>query len=419
MVINVITLGCSKNLVDSEHLLYQFKANGIDVMHNEPDKPADIVIINTCGFILDAKEESVDTILHFIERKKKGFLKRLYVMGCLSERYDNDLRKELPIVDGFYGVRDWEKIMGDIDLRYDSNLANNRFITTPDHYAFLKISEGCNRKCSFCAIPLIRGRQKSVSVDDLAEEAENLVAMGTRELILIAQDLTNYGVDRYGKPKLPELLERLLDIKELDWIRLHYAYPTGFPDEIMCMMASEERICNYLDIPVQHVNDRILKEMGRGHSRSKLEKLLHSFRSQIPDVALRTTILAGFPGETGQDHQESIELIKKTQPDTVNVSKYSARKGTIAAKMKQVDRHVINARSIDMSFLCNDIAKKRNEMYLGKEVEFTVLEKMKGYVGRNKYYKQVVVEKSEIKKREKVKISSYGTSFIKGEIIRL
>jgi len=297
MTVNLITLGCSRNLVDSEHLLYHFKNGGYQVLHNEYLAPADLVIINTCGFILDAKEESVDTILYYVEEKKKGNLKKLFVMGCLSERYKGDLRKELPDVDGFFGVREMPRILKAAGVRPDPHFPVNREITAPGHFAYLKISEGCNRTCSFCAIPGIRGKHHSLPIEHLLKEASYLVEHGVRELILIAQDLTSYGIDLYRKYTLPALLKELVTLEGVDWIRLHYAYPAGFPGEVISLMATEPRICRYMDIPIQHINDHLLSVMGRGYTRGKLEVLLNRFRSQIPDVALRTSVMVGFPEE--------------------------------------------------------------------------------------------------------------------------
>jgi len=323
MIVNILTLGCSKNLVDSEHLLYQFRAAGYRVMHNEYNTPADVVIINTCGFILDAKEESIDTILSFLEEKKRGGLKKLFVMGCLSERYKKDLQLELPGVDGFFGVWEMARILEATGSKLDHQLLTDRVVTTPSHFAYLKIAEGCNRTCAFCAIPGIRGPQQSLTIDDLIQESNNLVNRGVRELILIAQDLTNYGIDIYQKRALYDLLRELVKIEDLQWIRLHYAYPTGFPEEVIELMAAEEKICNYMDIPIQHVNDNILSAMGRGHDRNKLEELLKKFRAMVPDVVLRTTVLVGFPGETEQTLKELLDFLDEFKFDRLGVFPYS------------------------------------------------------------------------------------------------
>ena len=332
MILNILTLGCSKNLVDSEHLLAQFRGAGYKVHHNDYDTPSDVVIINTCGFILDAKEESVDTILSYIDQKREGRIEKLFVMGCLSERYREELVKEMPEVDGFFGVWEMPSILEAMGTKLDQRLVGERVLTTPSHYAYLKISEGCNRTCAFCAIPGIRGSQQSISIEDLVSESKKLVNNGVKELILIAQDLTNYGIDIYGKRALPDLLKELVKISALGWIRLHYAYPTGFPEEVIGLMASEEKICNYLDIPIQHVNNQVLSAMGRGHNRAKLEDLLEKFRKQIPDVALRTTVLTGFPGETVEAFQELLDFLTVFRFERLGVFPYSHEEDTPASK---------------------------------------------------------------------------------------
>ncbi|MBN1132671.1 MAG: 30S ribosomal protein S12 methylthiotransferase RimO [Bacteroidales bacterium] len=387
MIINIITLGCSKNVVDSEHLLYQFRINGLEVIHGETEKPADIVIINTCGFILDAREESIDTVLYYTERKKKGYVKKLLVMGCLSQRYEAELRKELPEVDGFYGVWDWQRIIEDAGLTFFTDSLSNRVVTTPGHYAFLKISEGCDRTCSFCSIPLIRGSQQSLSIDNLLKEARNLAGSGVRELILIAQDLTNYGIDIYGKRKLPDLLKKLLEIMEFEWIRLHYAYPAGFPEAVLEMMASEKRICNYLDVPIQHVNSRILKNMGRGYNRNSLEKLLFSIRSGIPDVAIRTTLLVGYPGETESEFEELIDFISDFRFDRLGVFPYSHEEGTRSFLRKDDVPEKVKKQRCDLLMdLQQEISLNLNCEKIGKTFRVLIDHADSGfYAGRTQY----------------------------------
>jgi len=330
MTVNIITLGCSKNLVDSERLLMQFRAAGHHILHDDFRSGADLVIINTCGFILDAKEESIQTILSFLEEKKRGRVGKLFVMGCLSERYREELKAEMPGVDGFYGVWEMTEILHDAGTPLDRALLNNRVVTTPAHYAYLKVAEGCNRTCSFCAIPGIRGKQRSVSLEDLAEEGAAMAGNGVKELILIAQDLTGYGTDLYRKKALPDLLERLLEIPSLEWIRLHYAYPAGFPVEVLELMASEPRICPYLDIPIQHINDRVLAAMGRGMGRKKTEELLRKFRSMVPDIVLRTTILTGFPGEDEEAFEELMSFLESFRFERLGVFPYSHEEDTPA-----------------------------------------------------------------------------------------
>jgi ribosomal protein S12 methylthiotransferase len=388
MIVNIITLGCSKNLVDSEHLLAQFRASGYQVIHDGFDKPSDIVIINTCGFILDAKEESVDTILAFIEEKKLGKIQKLFVMGCLSERYKEDLIQEMPEVDGFFGVWEMASILESSGTRLDQELLGEREVTTPSHYAYLKISEGCNRSCAFCAIPGIRGGQQSISIESLVSESKKLVLKGVKELIVIAQDLTNYGIDLYGKRALPDLLKELVKISGVEWIRLHYAYPTGFPEEVIELIATEEKICNYMDIPIQHVNDEVLTAMGRGHNRVKLEQLLDKFRTQIPDVALRTTVLTGFPGETEEAFEELLAFIKEFRFERLGVFPYSHEEDTPAHRMHQenISGKVKARRAEAIMKLQQEISYSLNEEKVGKSYK-VLIDKLDGdyYVGRTQY----------------------------------
>ena len=388
MTVNILTLGCSKNLVDSEHLLAQFRAAGYKVLHNAYEASAEVVIINTCGFILDAKEESVNSILSYIEEKQRGNIQKLFVMGCLSERYREDLTKEMPEVDGFFGVWEMPAILEAMGNRLDQALIHERELTTPSHYAYLKISEGCNRSCAFCAIPGIRGTQQSISIEDLIEESKGLVNKGVKELILIAQDLTNYGIDLYDKRALPELLKELVKIKELKWIRLHYAYPTGFPEEVIDLMASEEKICNYMDIPIQHVNNEILTAMGRGHNRERLEQLLQKFRKQIPDVALRTTVLTGFPGETGEAFTELLDFIRDFRFERLGVFPYSHEEDTPAYRNLQdtIPEQVKSDRAGAIMELQQAISLKLNEEKIGKTFKVLIDRREEGYfVGRTQY----------------------------------
>jgi len=388
MTINILTLGCSKNLVDSEHLLAQFRASGYKVLHNAYDIPAEVVIINTCGFILDAKEESVDSILSYIEEKRRGSLHKLFVMGCLSERYREELTKEMPEVDGFFGVWEMPAILEAMGSKLDQRLLHERELTTPKHYAYLKISEGCNRSCAFCAIPGIRGAQQSISIEDLIKESKVLVDKGVKELILIAQDLTNYGIDIYGKRALPELLKELVKIEQLEWIRLHYAYPTGFPEEVIELMVSEEKICNYMDIPIQHVNNEVLSAMGRGHDRARLERLLQLFRKQVPDVALRTTVLTGFPGETEEAFSELLEFIKVFKFDRLGVFPYSHEDDTPAHKDFEdlITDKVKSERAGAVMELQQAISLQLNEEKIGKTFKVLIDRSEEGFfVGRTQY----------------------------------
>jgi len=388
MTVNILTLGCSKNLVDSEHLLYQFRTAGYRVIHNEYNTPADVVIINTCGFILDAKEESIDTILSYLEKKKRGDLKKLFVMGCLSERYKEDLQAELPGVDGFFGVWEMARILEATGSKLDHQLLTDRVVTTPSHFAYLKIAEGCNRTCAFCAIPGIRGPQQSLTIDDLIQESNNLVNRGVRELILIAQDLTNYGIDIYQKRALPDLLRELVRIEGLQWIRLHYAYPTGFPEEVIDLMAAEEKICNYMDIPIQHVNDGILSAMGRGHDRNKLEGLLEKFRSRVPDVALRTTVLVGFPGETEQTFKELLDFLEEFKFDRLGVFPYSHEEDTPSFRCfkDQVPDRIKTEMAEAVMKLQQEISLQINLDRVGRSFKVLIDSQEENfYIGRTQY----------------------------------
>ena len=417
MTVNILTLGCSKNLVDSEHLLAQFRASGYKVLHNAYDTAAEIVIINTCGFILDAKEESVDSILSYIEEKKRGKIHKLFVMGCLSERYREELIKEMPEVDGFYGVWEMPAILEAMGSKLDQRLLHERELTTPAHYAYLKISEGCNRSCAFCAIPGIRGQQQSISIEDLLKESNSLVNKGVKELILIAQDLTNYGIDLYDKRALPELLKELVKIKNLEWIRLHYAYPTGFPEEVIDLMASEEKICNYMDIPIQHVNNEVLSAMGRGHDREKLEQLLQKFRKQIPDVALRTTVLTGFPGESEEAFSELIDFIKAFKFERLGVFPYSHEEDTPAYKNFQelIPDKVKSDRAGAIMELQQAISLQLNEEKIGKIYKVLIDRREEGYfVGRTQYDSPEVDNEVLVEDNQQLTIGQFYQVKIKG-----
>jgi ribosomal protein S12 methylthiotransferase len=388
MKINIITLGCSKNLVDSEYLLQQFAVNGHEVFHDGIEIAADVVILNTCGFILDAKQESIETILHYLEKKASGLVKKVIVMGCLSERYMKELSSEMPEVDGFFGVWDHKEIVNAVDSVYYPEYVNDRLTTTPSHYAFLKISEGCNRACSFCAIPGIRGAQRSRSIEDLADEAENLSGKGAREMILIAQDLTSYGTDLYSNKELPVLLKSLIEIEDIDWIRMHYAYPSGFPLEVIDLMATEPKICKYLDIPIQHINDRILHAMNRGHSRKKLENLLLAFRAKVPNVALRTTILVGYPGETDEEFEELYDFVKEFRFERLGVFPYSHEEKTPAGEEQSDDvpNEVKQERVDRIMQLQQEISLVLNREKIGKEFKVLIDEEEDDfYIGRTEY----------------------------------
>lgn len=333
--VNVVTLGCSKNLVDSEVLMGQLVANDFDVVHESTKKKeANIVIINTCGFIDNAKQESIDTILHFANEKAKGNIEKLIVTGCLSERYKPDLEKEIKDVDAFFGTRDLPLLLKTLGANYMHELVGERMLTTPKHFSYLKIAEGCDRPCSFCAIPLMRGIHVSKPMEELVIEAQKLAFKGTKELLIIAQDSTYYGLDIYKDRKLAELLNRLADVEGIDWIRLHYAFPMGFPLDVLDVMRERSNICNYLDIPLQHASDKILKSMRRGTTKEKTIQLIDTIRNKVPDIAIRTTMISGYPGETQDDHEELVKFIQGVRFDRLGVFGYSHEENTHAYQLE-------------------------------------------------------------------------------------
>ena len=386
--INVITLGCSKNTVDSEHLMARLAAAGYEVLFDSDRTDAKVVVINTCGFIGDAKQESVDMILRAAAAKNAGKIERLFVIGCLSERYADSLRAELPEVDGFFGARTWDGIARALGAAEDPALATERHLSTPRHYAYLKISEGCNWKCGYCAIPLIRGGHVSVPMEELEEEARKLAAGGVKELIVIAQDTTYYGLDLYGKRRLAELLRRLCRIDGIEWIRLHYAYPTAFPDEVIEAMASEPKICKYLDIPFQHISDAQLSAMHRRHTKAEAYALVKKLRGAIPDLALRTTLLVGYPGETEADFTELEQFVRDVRFERLGVFAYSEEEGTYSARelADNVPEVVKQQRVERIMTLQNDIARENNLRRVGR-TERVLIDSRQGdyYVGRTQY----------------------------------
>jgi ribosomal protein S12 methylthiotransferase len=328
--VNVVTLGCSKNLYDSEVLMGQLKANKFEVEHESTKDDSAIVIINTCGFIDNAKQESIDTILRYVDAKEDGLVEKVYVTGCLSERYKPELEKEIPEVDAWFGTRDLPRLLKTLKADYKHELVGERLITTPAHYAYFKISEGCDRPCSFCAIPLMRGGHVSIPMETLVEQAKHLAKNGTKELLLIAQDSTYYGLDIYKDRKLAELMQRLSDVNGIDWIRLHYAFPSGFPTDVLDVMRERDNICKYLDMPLQHVSDNMLKSMRRGTTRKKTTELVNLIREKVPGIALRTTLIAGYPGETEADHQEMLEWVRESRFERLGVFTYSHEENTHA-----------------------------------------------------------------------------------------
>ena len=351
--INVITLGCSKNTVDSEHLMARLAAAGYEVLFDSDRTDAKVVVINTCGFIGDAKQESIDMILRAAAAKQAGKIERLFVVGCLSERYADELRAEIPEVDDYFGARTWDGIVRALGASEDPALATERRLTTPKHYAYLKISEGCNWKCGYCAIPLIRGGHVSVPMEELEEEARKLAGQGVRELMVIAQDTTYYGIDLYGRRMLAELLRRLCRIDGIEWVRLHYAYPAGFPDEVIEAMASEPKICKYLDIPFQHISDAQLASMHRRHTKAEAMELIGRLRGAIPDLALRTTLLVGYPGETEADFRTTYDFLAGLEPAFLHIFPFSERPGTPAVDLPgKVPPSVATQRVAELEGLC-------------------------------------------------------------------
>ena len=365
---NVVTLGCSKNLVDSEVLMGQLRANQFDVTHESTKQDASIVIINTCGFIDNAKQESIDTILHYAKKKEEGKIDRLIVTGCLSERYKPDLEKEISNVDAYFGTRDLPMLLKTLGADYKHELIGERLLTTPRHFAYMKISEGCDRPCSFCAIPLMRGKHISRPMEELVTEAKHLAANGTKEILLIAQDSTYYGLDIYKDRKLPELLSKLSDVEGIEWIRLHYAFPSGFPLEILDVMRERSNICNYLDMPLQHVSDNMLKSMRRGTTREKTYALVDTIRERVPGIALRTSLIAGYPGETEQDHEDLIRFVEDVRFDRLGIFTYSHEENTHAYSLvDDVPEELKQERAQAVMAAQEVISAELNAAKVGKE----------------------------------------------------
>ena len=384
--VNIITLGCAKNLVDSEVVLRQLQVSGFNVLHDETQS-ADVIIINTCGFINDAKEESVNTILHWAAARKNGDIDKLLVMGCLSERYKTDLIKEIPEVDAFFGVNDVNALLQNLNAEYRESLLGERVVTTPSHYAYLKISEGCDRSCSFCAIPGIRGKNISRTIESLVKEAEFLAAKGVKELILIAQDLTYYGVDIYGRRNLSELIGELVKVNGIEWIRLHYAYPTGFPLDILDTMNKHPKVCKYLDIPLQHINTRILKSMRRGIDEEGTRKLVQTLRSKVPGIAIRSSFIVGYPGETAAEFAELRDFIQESGFERLGVFTYSHEENTPAYVLEDNVRPAVKAkRAEEIMVLQQDISYAHNHALVGKTIQVMV-DKPEGdkWIGRTEY----------------------------------
>ncbi len=382
--INVVTLGCSKNVYDSEVLMGQLRANNKEVVH---EGEGNVVVINTCGFIANAKEESVNTILEYVQKKEVGEVDKVFVTGCLSERYKPDLEKEIPNVDEYFGTSDLPNLLKALGADYKHELIGERLTTTPKNYAYLKIAEGCDRPCSFCAIPLMRGAHKSKPIEELTVEAEKLAAKGVKELILIAQDLTYYGLDLYKKRNLAELLSELVKVEGIEWIRLHYAFPTGFPMDVLQLMNQEPKICNYIDIPLQHISDPILKSMRRGTTQAKTTKLLQDFRAIVPDMAIRTTLIVGYPGETEEDFQTLKQWVREMRFERLGCFTYSHEENTHAYNLEDnVPEEVKQQRAVEIMEIQSQISWELNQAKIGKTFRCIIDRKEGSYfVGRTEF----------------------------------
>ena len=385
--INVVTLGCSKNIYDSEVLMGQLKANNMEVEHESESQENDIVVINTCGFIDNAKEESVNTILDFVKRKEEGSVEKVFVTGCLSERYKPDLEKEIPNVDQYFGTTELPKLLKALGADYKHELIGDRLTTTPKHYAYLKIAEGCDRPCSFCAIPLMRGKHVSKTIEDLVMESEKLAKNGVKELILIAQDLTYYGLDIYKKRRLADLLLALKDVEGIEWIRLHYAFPTGFPQDVLDVIRDEEKVCNYIDIPLQHIADDVLKSMKRGTTFEKTNSLLRDFREKVPGMAIRTSLIVGYPGETEKDFEILKNWVRDTKFDRLGVFTYSHEENTSAYDLEDdVPAEVKAARAEEIMAIQQEVSMRLNGEKVGKEFK-VLIDRKEGnfFIGRTEF----------------------------------
>ncbi len=382
--INVVTLGCSKNVYDSEVLMGQLRANDKEVVHEEE---GNVVVINTCGFIANAKEESVNTILEYVQKKEAGLVDKVFVTGCLSERYKPDLQKEIPNVDEYFGTSDLPNLLKALGADYKHELIGERLTTTPKNYAYLKIAEGCDRPCSFCAIPLMRGKHKSTPIEDLVQEAEKLAAKGVKELVLIAQDLTYYGLDLYKKRNLAELLKELVKVEGIEWIRLHYAFPTGFPMDVLDVMNQEPKVCNYLDIPLQHIADPILKSMRRGTTKAKTTQLLQDFRATVPEMTIRTTLIVGYPGETEEDFQTLKSWVEEMRFERLGCFTYSHEENTHAYNLEDdVPEDVKLERAAEIMELQSQISWELNQEKVGQTFR-CIIDRKEGpyFVGRTEF----------------------------------
>lgn len=400
--VNVVTLGCSKNIFDSEVMMAQLRANKFDVEHESMNDDAEIVIINTCGFIDSAKQESIDTIIRYAEAKSEGAVDKVYVTGCLSERYKDELEVEIPEVDAFFGTRDLPRLLKTLKADYKHELVGERLLTTPNHYAYFKIAEGCDRPCSFCAIPLMRGKNVSTPIEDLVKQAKDLAAKGVKELMLIAQDLTYYGLDLYKKRALAELLEELAQVEGIEWIRLHYAFPAGFPMEVLDVMNKYDNICKYLDMPLQHGSTSILKAMRRGTTREKTEELVAKIREKVPGITIRTTLIAGYPGETEEDYQEMYDFVQNSRFDRLGIFTYSHEENTHAYNFEDdVPDDEKRRRADAIMELQSGISYELNQQKVGKTFK-VLFDRVEGdyFIGRTEFDSPEVDNEVLIKKSE-------------------
>lgn len=388
MKIDIITLGCSKNLVDSERLMRQLEAVGYEVTHDAEELTGEIAVVNTCGFIADAQEESINMILELAQRKTEGDLKKLYVMGCLSERFMDELGKEIPEVDRYYGKFDWTRLLSDMGHEYDESIGNERHITTPSHYAYLKISEGCNRKCAYCAIPIITGAHRSRPMEEILDEVRHLVSCGVKEFQVIAQELTFYGLDLYKERRIAALVQAMSDIPGVEWIRLHYAYPTDFPMELLDVMHDNKNVCKYLDIALQHISDNVLDAMHRHISKEETYRLIENIRKQVPGIHLRTTLMVGFPGETDEDFKELCDFVRWARFERMGAFAYSEEQGTPSARLYEdnIPEDVKQERLSRLMRLQQRISAEMQEEKVGKEMR-VVIDREEGdwYIGRTEF----------------------------------
>ena len=426
--VNVVTLGCSKNIFDSEVMMAQLKANKFEVEHEAEQDDSEIVIINTCGFIDNAKQESIDTILRYADAKNEGAVDKVYVTGCLSERYKDDLESEIPEVDAFFGTRELPRLLKTLKADYKHELVGERLLTTPSHYAYFKIAEGCDRPCSFCAIPLMRGKHKSTPIEELVEQAKGLAAKGVKELMLIAQDLTYYGLDLYGKRNLAELIDKLADVEGIEWIKFHYAFPAGFPMDVLNVMNKRENVCNYLDIPLQHGSTSMLKAMRRGITREKTEALIEKMRETVPGIAIRTTLISGYPGETEEDFQEMYGWVKRSRFDRLGIFTYSHEENTHAYNAEDdVPEEVKRERADKIMELQSGISYELNQEKIGKTYK-VLFDKVEGdyFIGRTEFDSPEVDNEVLVKKENtyirlgdftNVKITNADHYDLYGEVI--